>query len=95
MLWDQELKALAQRKRLLMAESEPLRAQVRLQGAVVAGKFHWMESLSRVGGYIRPALMTAAALVGYRRVSKRSRVLGIFGAVVALLRGALRLFRRG
>ena len=83
MLWDQELSRLAERKQVLVTESEQLRTRVRGEASAVAARLRWVEVLGRVGSYVRPALVMGAALVGYRGVARKSRLLGALGAGVA------------
>jgi len=94
MLWDQELSSLAERKRVLVAESEQLRAQIRGRATAVAGRLHWVEVLGRVGSFVRPALVMGAALVGYRGVARKSRLLGAVAAGLAAVRVLWRWIRR-
>lgn len=93
MLWDQELSRLAERKQLLVAESVDLRLQARERAGEIAQRLHWVESLARLGSYVRPALVMGAALVGYRGVARKSRLLGAVGAGLALARTVWRTVR--
>lgn len=93
MLWDQELNGLAERKRVLVVESERLRTQIRGDATSVAARLRWVEVLGRIGSYVRPALMMGAALVGYRGVAKKSRLLGAVGAGLAGARVLWRMIR--
>jgi len=93
MLWDQELSALAERKRTLVAETAQLRAELRDRASAVTRHLRWIEGLTRVGAYLRPALVLGAALVGYRGVARKSRLLGVVGAGLAVARTAWRFIR--
>jgi hypothetical protein len=93
MLWDQELSGVAERKRVLVAESAELRARIRADTAAVTRRLHWVEVVGRLGAFVRPALMFGAALVGARGVVRKSRVLGLVGAGLASARMLWRLVR--
>lgn len=94
MLWSQELRALAERKQALVAENAQLRTELREQATAVASHLQWVEGLTRIGAYVRPALVMGAALIGYRGVARKSRLLGAVGAGLAVARTAWQLIRR-